>query len=234
MTIPLEEIGKTFFKRSAQVNLSDFRDDIKTFNILYGLDGKRSVQTIAEEDAFDPDELAIKMKELYEQGLIVPVEAGGISRGNAKKVLDAIIQKRSRGIKSIAKAIKIKIALKGINPDNLTPDTPDDPVLLRKLVDLARSYGLRVRTRTSRGGRSKGKTKLIIDSIITQRSGGDPTIAKMLKTKFMLKGINVDTYSLDTPDDPILVKKLMALAGKLGVKIPTAKAHVAEKIEQML
>ncbi len=231
MTIPVEKIGNTIFKRSARLNLSDYADDIKTFNILFALDGKRSVKTIAIQDAFDPDDLEGRIKAFYDQGLIEPVMDDSISRGRAKKILDAIILKRSRGVGAIAKAIKIKIALKGINPDNLTPDTPDDPVLLRKLLDLARAYGLQVRTQADQ---SKGKTKLIIDSIITQRSGGDPEVAKVIRTKFVLKGINPDAYSLDTPDDPGLVNRLMALASKLGVKIPSAKAHVGDKIEQML
>ncbi len=231
MTIPLEEIGKTIFKRSAHLSLSNYADDIKTFNILFALDGKRSVQQIVVQDAFDPDEMIAQIKGFYDQGLIEPVMDDGISRGKAKKILDAIILKRSRGVGAIAKAIKVKIALKGINPDNLTSDTPDDPVLLRKLLNLARAYGLQVRTQADQ---SKGKTKLIIDSIITQRSGGDPTVAKVIRTKFMLKGINPDAYSLDTPDDPGLVKRLMDLALKLGVKIPSAKAHVGDQIEQML
>lgn len=231
MTISLAEIGKTVFKRSDTVNMSDFRSDIKTFNILFALDGKRSVQTIATEDNFDVDELSNKMKELYDQGLIERTADTVISRGRSKKLLDAIILKRSRGVGAIAKAIKIKIALKGINPDSLTPDTPDDPVLLRKLVALARSYGLVVKTKADR---TKGRTKLLIDSIITQRSGGDPMIAKMLKTKFMLKGINPDAYSLDTPDDPGIVRRLTDLAGKLGIKIPSSKAKSVAKIEQML
>jgi hypothetical protein len=231
MTISPAEIGKTVFRRSNRVNMSDFRSDIKTFNVLFALDGKRSVQTIAIEDNFDIDELSAKMKDLYDQGLVEPAMDNVISRGRSKKLLDAIILKRSRGVGAIAKAIKIKIALKGINPDSLTPDTPDDPVLLRKLVALARSYGLVVKTKADR---TKGRTKLLIDSIITQRSGGDPMVAKMLKTKFMLKGINPDAYSLDTPDDPSIVKRLMDLAGKLGIKIPSAKASSAAKIEQML
>ncbi len=231
MTIPLEEIGKTIFKRSAHLSLSNYADDIKTFNILFALDGKRSVQQIVVQDAFDPDEMIAQIKGFYDQGLIEPVMDDGISRGKAKKILDAIILKRSRGVGAIAKAIKVKIALKGINPDNLTSDTPDDPVLLRKLLNLARAYGLQVRTQADQ---SKGKTKLIIDSIITQRSGGDPEVAKVIRTKFVLKGINPDAYSLDTPDDPGLVNRLMALASKLGVKIPSAKAHVGDKIEQML
>lgn len=231
MAMSLEEIRNTVFKRSAHVVLSDYRNDIKTFNVLFALDGKRSVSTIAAQDAFDLDALAVKIKAMYDQGWIEPVADSGISRGQAKKLLDAIILKRSRGVGAIAKAIKIKIALKGINPDKLTPNTPDDPVLLRKLLDLAQSYGLKVRTRPES---SMGRTKLIIDSIITQRSGGDPMIAKVIKTKFMLKGINPDAYSLDTPDDPNLVQRLMDLARKLGVKIPSAKSRVGDQIEQML
>ena len=231
MIIPLEQIGRTIFKRSAHLNLSDYADDIKSFNVLFALDGKRSVQTIADQDAFDQDDLIKRIKRFSDHGLIEPVMDQAISRGQAKKILDAIILKRSRGVGAIAKAIKIKIALKGINPDNLTPDTPDDPVLLKKLLDLAQSYGLRVRTKSDQ---SKGRTKLIIDSIITQRSGGDPTVAKLIRTKFMLKGINPDAFSLDTPDDPNLVKRLKDLAAKLGVKIPSAKGRVGEQIEQML
>jgi len=231
MTLPLEEIGKTIFRRSAHLNLSDYANDIKSFNVLFALDGKRSVQKIAEQDAFDLMDLESRIKAFCDLGLIEPVADAGISRGRAKKILDAIILKRSRGVGAVAKAIKIKIALKGINPDSLTPDTPDDPVLLKKLLDLAQSYGLRVKTKADQ---SKGKTKLIIDSIITQRSGGDPTVAKVIRTKFMLKGINPDAFSLDTPDDPGLVKRLMDLALKLGVKIPSAKAHVGDQIEQML
>jgi hypothetical protein len=104
-------------------------------------------------------------------------------------------------------------------------------VLLKKLLNLAQSYGLRVKTKANQ---SKGKTKLILDSIITQRSGGDPNVAKIIRTKFMLKGINPDAFSLDTPDDPNLVKRLKDLAAKMGVKIHSTKARVGDQIEQML
>jgi len=230
MTILMEEIGSTVFRRAAHVKLSDYAKDIKTFNAIAAIDGKRSVQKIASEDRFDPEPFAEKVKALFDQGLLEQGAAEEISRGQAKKILDAIIQKRSRGVGAIAKTIKIKLALKGINPDSLTPITPDDPVLLKKLINLARSYGLQVQTKSEH---TRGKTKLIIDSIITQRSGGDPKIARVIKTKLMLKGVNADAYSLDTPDDPNLVKRLIDLAGKLGVTIPTAATNVGDKIEQL-
>ena len=245
MTTLLEEIGDVVFRVGNDVKLSAYAKDIKTFNVILALDGKRSVKTISREDRYDPEELAAKVKTLYDQGVIFRVGYETVSRqgmttgvgnetvskGQAKKILDAIIEKRSRGIGAIAKTIKIKMALKGINPDLLKPDTPDDPVMLNKLTKLARSYGLQLPT--TKPTASKGRTKLILDSIITQRSGGSPTIAKMIKTKLMLKGINTDVYSLESADDPGLVRKLTDLAMKLGVRIPTAaESSVGDQIEQ--
>jgi hypothetical protein len=227
MTIPIEQIVRTIFKRSDRFTVSNRTDDITSFNILFALDGKRSVQTIAEQDAFDLDDLTNRIKEFYDQGLIEPVMEEYISHGRAKKLLDAIRHHRVRGIGAIVKVIKVKIALKGINPDRLTPETPDDPVLLKKLLNLAQSYGLRVKTKSDQ---SKGKTKLLLDSIITQRSGGDPNIAKVLRTKFMLKGIDPDAYSLDTPDNPNLLKRLKVLAANMGVNVPD---RMGDQIEQM-
>lgn len=237
MTTLMNESSMTIFRRARHTKLSDFAKDLKLFNVLGAIDGKRTVQEIASEHRFDPQYLEEKVKTLYDQGVIEKVVADERSRGQAKKILDAIIQKRSRGVGSIAKAIKIKLALKGINPDKLTPDTPDDPVLLMRLAELARSYGLQVRIKkghTNRPEQTQGKTKLILDSIITQRSGGNPAIAKAIKTKLMLKGINPDAYSLDTADDPDMVKKLSDLAVNLGIAIPTVSANVDDKIDKFL
>jgi hypothetical protein len=224
VTIPLSQIGSMVFRRANHTKLSDYVKDIKTFIVLGAIDGKRSVQEIASAGRFDPQYLEERVKALYDQGLIEKVVADGISRGQARILLDAIIRKRSRGLGAIAKTIRVKFALKRINADSLTPNTPDDPVLLKKLIQLARSYGLKVQIKTGptmRSQQTNGKTKLLIDTIITQRSGGDPGRAKVIKVKLMLKGVNADAYSLDTPDDPFMVKKLIDLAGKLGVAIPT-------------
>ena len=86
-----------------------------------------------------------------------------------------------------------------------------------------------------KSGRSKGRTQLILDSIITQRSRGKPAVAKMIKTKLMLKGINPDAYSLESLDDPELVRKLTDLAARLSVRIQSvSEAEVGDKIEQFL
>jgi hypothetical protein len=233
----VNEIGMTVFRRSKSTRLSEFSKDMKTFNVIGALDGKLTVQEIATMGRFDPQYLAERLKTLYEQGVIEKVVDDGISKGQAKKIIDAIIKKRSRGISALAKVVKIKLALKGIQANKITADTPDDPLLIKKLIQLAQSYGLQVQTNAGvkrNMQQTQGRTKLILDSIITQRSGGNPAKAKTIKIKLMLKGVNADAYSLDTVDDPNLVKKLTNLAEKLNVTIPTVSTDVDDQIDKLL
>lgn len=61
-----------------------------------------------------------------------------------------------------------------------------------------------------------GKVKRMIDSIIEQRSRGDPVLLKTTKTKLMLKGINPDRFTLKSEDDPKVLEKLNKLMKELG------------------
>lgn len=64
-----------------------------------------------------------------------------------------------------------------------------------------------------------GKVKQMIETIISQRSKGNPAVAQALKAKFALKGINPDSYSSASSDDQAVIGKLQALALELGVKL---------------
>lgn len=63
--------------------------------------------------------------------------------GRVRKLLDAIIEKRAQGNPTIASVTKTKLILKGLNPDHYRPDTPDDPVVLRRVEKLARHVGVK-------------------------------------------------------------------------------------------
>lgn len=56
-----------------------------------------------------------------------------------------------------------------------------------------------------------GKIKQIMDSIIYERSQGNSAIAEMTKAKLILKGLNPDKYDCNSDDDPIIIKKLLAI-----------------------
>lgn len=64
-----------------------------------------------------------------------------------------------------------------------------------------------------------GRIKQLIESIILRRAKGNPAITQAVKAKFVLKGINPDSYSAGSPDDPAVIKKLEILAKELGVTL---------------
>jgi hypothetical protein len=62
--------------------------------------------------------------------------------GRIKKDIDTIIEQRSRGIKGLVYVTKIKLILKGINPDDYDERTPDDPEILKKIRQCAAELGV--------------------------------------------------------------------------------------------
>ena len=59
----------------------------------------------------------------------------------------------------------------------------------------------------------------MIDSIIEQRSKGNPMIALSTETKLVLKGVNPIRFNQTSPDDQYIVARLRAIAAELGVHI---------------
>jgi len=53
-----------------------------------------------------------------------------------------------------------------------------------------------------------GKIKQLIEGIIAERSKGNEMLAKVVKTKLILKGINPAHYSDQSDDDPAIINKL--------------------------
>ncbi len=64
-----------------------------------------------------------------------------------------------------------------------------------------------------------GKIKVLIDTIVAKRSGGNSTIANLTKSKMVMKGINPEKFNNTSPDDPAIIEKLVALAQELNVTI---------------
>jgi len=56
-----------------------------------------------------------------------------------------------------------------------------------------------------------GIIKLMIDSIIAQRAQGNATLEGIIRTKLMLKGVDPRKYTLQSNDDPCVIRKLEAL-----------------------
>lgn len=48
----------------------------------------------------------------------------------------------------------------------------------------------------------------MIDQIIDQRAKDNPMLERVIKTKLMLKGVNPKKYTMESPDDPVVIQKL--------------------------
>ena len=67
----LEEI---VFKRVQGVEFSMIKNDLKLLNIFLACDGKRSVKTIANDDAYDLKYLSTSIDKMEKMGLLVPID----------------------------------------------------------------------------------------------------------------------------------------------------------------
>lgn len=164
-----------------------------------------------------------------------PLSTG--SRGKIKHLLDAIIAKRSKGDRALASIIRAKFAFQGVDPDAYGFDTPDDPLLLKKLTILAQRSGIQVDNQPPHGAHSHlarptsyGRIRHIIDAIIDQRSQGDPALAKVIKANLNLRGINPDDYPPNAPDNPQVLSRFKALAKDLGVYLNKIDAFPGTKL----
>ena len=62
--------------------------------------------------------------------------------GKIKQMIDQIIAKRANGNAAIEKVTKTKLVLKGVNPDNFTAASEDDPAIIAKVKQVAGELGV--------------------------------------------------------------------------------------------
>jgi hypothetical protein len=62
--------------------------------------------------------------------------------GKIKKMIDTIIEQRSKGSRIIAGTIKVKLILKGINPDSFNHKSNDNPLIIKQLEKFAKDFGV--------------------------------------------------------------------------------------------
>jgi len=64
--------------------------------------------------------------------------------GRIHKLLEGIIEKKANGNPTLIASTRTKLILKGINPSNFGPTTPDDPDVLKRVEFLATKLGVAV------------------------------------------------------------------------------------------
>lgn len=64
--------------------------------------------------------------------------------GQIYHMIQKIITQKSRGNQIIASSVKTKMILKGITVDKYIPLSPDDPMAMQKLREIAKEFGVTV------------------------------------------------------------------------------------------
>ncbi|GAB6096611.1 hypothetical protein JCM14469_28640 [Desulfatiferula olefinivorans] len=62
--------------------------------------------------------------------------------GKIKQMMDKIIEKKTQGNPTLVMTTKTKFILKGLNPDQFTATSPDDPEVITKLRQIASEMGI--------------------------------------------------------------------------------------------
>ena len=62
--------------------------------------------------------------------------------GKIKVMIDLIIAQRSQGNANLIAPLKIKLIMKGIDPDQWLATSPDDPVMMSRVQNAAKDMGV--------------------------------------------------------------------------------------------
>ena len=62
--------------------------------------------------------------------------------GQAKHYIDTIVKTRGKGNPAIERGVRVKLILKGIQPEKYGHDTPDDPIAISLIRSVAADLGV--------------------------------------------------------------------------------------------
>ena len=146
-------------------------------------------------------------------------ERGHRSAAELKRILDAIILQRHGDTPELARSLRSRLRLKGIHPGSLNQGKPVASSTVEEIHRLAHALGIEVQplAQDAITPASHGRIKAILDRILRQRSAEGPGRARALRTKLLLRGIDPETFTERTPDDPAVLRQVQEIAHRLGL-----------------
>lgn len=61
--------------------------------------------------------------------------------GQIKNLIDRLIELRTKGDRSLVAPVKIKLIMKGVDPDLYDASSPDSPQIIQKVIGIAKEMG---------------------------------------------------------------------------------------------
>jgi predicted ArsR family transcriptional regulator len=144
-------------------------------------------------------------------------------RGRTHAIIAAIIAARSRGNPSHVARIKDAFRRYGIDPDRHRPDTRDDPKIVARLERMAGKADIALPAPVEY--RSAAELRRLLDSIIKERHGDSPSLARNLRNRLRLRGIHTGNEDATGTVNADLLDQFYLLAGDLGIDTQAIKRH---------
>ena len=61
--------------------------------------------------------------------------------GKVKELIDRFIELRTKGDRGLVAPLKIKLIMKGVDPDLFDASSPDNPVVIQRVITIAKEMG---------------------------------------------------------------------------------------------
>ncbi|MCC8180514.1 MAG: hypothetical protein LIP23_06360 [Planctomycetes bacterium] len=61
--------------------------------------------------------------------------------GKIKLLIDRLIELRTNGDRGLVAPLKIKLIMKGVDPDLFDATSPDNPVVIQRVITIAKEMG---------------------------------------------------------------------------------------------
>jgi hypothetical protein len=66
---------------------------------------------------------------------------GKTMAGKVRALIDQLIDLRTKGERNLVAPLKIKLIMKGVDPDLYDANSPDNPILIQRVTTIAKEMG---------------------------------------------------------------------------------------------
>lgn len=67
--------------------------------------------------------------------------SGFIMAGKVKELIDRLIELRTKGDRGLVAPVKIKLIMKGVDPDLFDATSADNPMVIQRVITIAKEMG---------------------------------------------------------------------------------------------
>jgi hypothetical protein len=180
----------------------------------YGIDPDRY-----GEETWDDPKVVVRLERMARKtGIILP-DAGRCTTAELRRLLDAIIKERHGDAPDLAKRLTNQLQLKGIHPGLHGNERTVNAGTLDQLHRFAKELGIDTThlRQAPVAPMTRGRIRQMLDRILQHPSPGGDSRVMALRTKLLLRGIDPEAYTDQSPDDPVVLRQVEEIAHRLGI-----------------